>query len=369
MDRVQRLITKPKVFVALALLTACGEEPPPPEPVVRPVRYQAVYSTGGEIERSFSGTARAAQESKLSFKIRGTASRVPVQVGDKVRRGQLIASLDDKDYQLRVQDADASLASARAQAEQAESNFERVRKLYENDNTSVNDYAAAKAGATSAKEAARSAQKRLELANSELSYARLLAPTDGDIASVQIEENENIQPGQTVVLLTSGSELEVELAIPEKLIGGVREGDAVTIQFDALPDRQHSGRVTEVGVAAIGRASIFPVTARLDQADEACRPGMAAQVALVFGGDGGRKHLYIPFVSVGSDREGQYVYVLAAAEEGFGSVKRRAVQVKTSPPEGENFEIIEGLEDGELVVTAGVSRIRDGQRVRMLGAE
>ena len=179
---------------AFPALTGCGEEPPPPEPVIRPVRYQPVFSTGGERTRSFTGTARAAVESKLSFKVRGTLDSLAVEVGDKVKSGDLIAALDDKDLKLRLGDAQASRASADAQAATAQANFERVRKLYENSNASVNDYDAARTASVSAKEGARSAARRVELAQRELGYARLLAPADGGIAEVMVEDNENVQP-------------------------------------------------------------------------------------------------------------------------------------------------------------------------------
>ena len=90
--------------LAIVTLIACEEETPPPEPVIRPVRYVQVYSTGGARVRTFSGTAHAGVESKLSFKVGGTVLRVGVKVGDRVRAGQLIGELDTRDYELQVQE-------------------------------------------------------------------------------------------------------------------------------------------------------------------------------------------------------------------------------------------------------------------------
>lgn len=94
------------------LLTGCGEEPAPPTPLIRPVRTTPVYATGGGRVRSFSGSARAAVESRLSFKLPGTIKSLLVEVGDKVKVGQLIAALDDENYRLQAQEAEAGLASA-----------------------------------------------------------------------------------------------------------------------------------------------------------------------------------------------------------------------------------------------------------------
>ncbi|MFQ6114519.1 MAG: efflux RND transporter periplasmic adaptor subunit, partial [bacterium] len=140
------------VFVGVISLTflACGGGEQKVEEIIRPVRYQQVYSTGGSRVRSFSGTARSGVESKLSFKVAGTVLEVPVKVGDKVRSGQLIARLDPKDYQLKVQQADASLARAKAEERNAKADYERIRALYENNNASKDDLDAARAGFESA---------------------------------------------------------------------------------------------------------------------------------------------------------------------------------------------------------------------------
>ena len=364
MTEVKRFACAAALGVLLA--TGCSEDEPTPEPVIRPVRYEKVYATGGERTRAFSGTARASVESRLSFKVAGNISRLVVAVGDQVKTGQPIAELDDKDYQLQVQEAEAALASARAQARNARTSYARVRALYENNNASSSDLDAARATSESAGEQVKSVEKRLELARSTLSYTRLAAPVDGAVAAVRIEVNENVSPGQPVVMLTSGGRLEVGVAVPGVLIAQIREGETVTVRFDAIPDREMSGRVTEVGVAATGAATTFPVTVKLDHDDADCRPGMAAEVNFRFGSGGGREHIFVPLVAVGEDRQGRFVYVVEPTEEGFASVHRRQVQIGERATE--RLEILEGLSDGERVVTAGVTRIIDGQKVRLLGA-
>lgn len=354
------------VATAMPLLwTGCGEEPEAPAPLIRPVRTAPVYATGGGRVRSFSGSARAAVESRLSFKLPGTVKRLLVEVGDKVKVGQLIAELDDADYRLQAQEAEAGLASAEAQAVNAEANYDRVQSLYENRNASKNDLDAARAGAISARQNVNSIAKRLELANATLGYTRLRAQLDGSIADVPVEANENVGAGQPVVLLTSGGRLEVEVAIPEQLIVEVREGDEVTVRFDAMSGRSFGGHVTEVGVVS-GAATTYPVKVRLDKEDSDCRPGMAAEVDFRFGGRGERERIYVPSVAVGEDRQGErFVFVISEDAAGTVHAQRREVVIGTLGDEG-LMEIQDGLVDGELVVTAGVSRITHGQEVRLL---
>lgn len=346
------------------LFISCGQEEREKE-IIRPIRYIQAYSTGGVRIRTFAGVAQAGMESNLSFKVTGTVQKVAVLIGDDVKRGQLIAALDPSDYKLQVQQAEAALAQARAQARNASSNFERVRVLYESNSISKSNYDAARAANESAQAAVLSTEKQFEMAKLRLRYTRLTAPVDGAIASCFIEVNENVQAGRPVVMLTSGSQIEVKISIPEILISLVKEGSKVTVTFDAIPNKEFNATILEVGVAATGIGTTFPVTVRLDEEDPEIRSGMAAIVACRFESKDERERFIVPSHAVLEDREGRFVYVVEPIpeESGYGTIHRRSVNVGDLIPEG--IEIFEGLSDGDLVVTAGVSQINDNQKVKI----
>ncbi len=345
---------------ALPVAAGCSGEPPPEE-LIRPVRFHEVYATGGERLRTFSGVTQAGAESRLSFKVAGTVRRIHVKVGDRVRVGLLLAELDPRDYELQVEDAEAALAQARARARNAEATLDRVRGLYESNNASQADYDAARAERDSATAAVASGEKKLELARSQLSYTRLVAPVEGAISEVTAEVNENVSQGQTVVVLSSGSLPEVKVAIPEVFIARIREGQRVQVEMDALAGRQFPAVVTEVGVASTGTATTFPVTVRLESRPEGIRPGMAARVAFRIKSGGERERILLPPFAVGEDISGRFVFVVVPTGSGRGIVHRREVRIGQLT--GEGLEILDGLRDGDLVVTAGVSRIEDGLEV------
>jgi RND family efflux transporter MFP subunit len=349
-------------LVLVAAVTAC-EKDEQPEPVIRPVRYELAYSTGGSRERSFSGTAQAGVESRISFKVPGTIRRLAVEVGDTVRARQLIAELDDEDYRLQVQRADAGLAQARARARAAEADYARARQLYENANLSLSDLDAARSASESAASSVTAYERELELARLQLSYTRLTAPVAGAVASVGVEVNENVQAGQVIVLLTSGSDLEVEVGVPGVLITEIAEGKEVGITFDALPGQSFPGVVTEVGVAATSAGLTFPVTVRLLEGSSAIRSGMSAEVFILFESASQRVVHLVPAAAVGEDREGRFIYVVEPSEPGFGLVRRQPVRVGELTADG--LEILEGLSDGDRIVTAGWSKIEDGLLVRL----
>jgi RND family efflux transporter MFP subunit len=361
-------VTPPRHAVLALLLYApvilCGckadlpEEQPP-----RPVRVLEVRSAGVTRERTFSGTARASLESDLSFRVSGTIQTVAIKVGDFVRKGQLLAAIDPIEYQLRAEDARASLVRARAEARNAEANLDRIRKLYENNNASQNDLDFAQTSYETAVAAVNSVEKRLELAENELGYTKLTAPLPGAIADVLVEVNENTSPGQPIARLSSGTRAEVEVAVPEALITRVREGQEVEVTFDALPGQVFAAVVTEVGVTPVGTATTFPATAQLLEETRDVRPGMVAEVTCRFAGPPAPGLFLVPPDAVQEDREGRFVYVAEKADEGFGVVRRRAV--RAGDVTGEGIEVLDGLAEGDLLVTAGWSRISDGQQVSL----
>ena len=303
-SRRRRLTALPLLPILALAAWGCAEEAPP-EPTLRPVRTLQVYSTGVERVRSFSGTARAGQESRLSFKVSGTIELLGVKVGNRVRPGQLLARLDPQDYQLQVEDAQASLARVRAETRNAEANYARIRDLYENSNASLNDLDAARAGFESATAGLESGEKKLEQARHRLSYTELKAPTAGAISQVPAEVNENVQPGQIVAVLSSEARPEVEIGMPEVFISRVREGQSVEVTFDALGNRTFGATVTEVAVTSTGLATTFPVKARLDLDEPEILPGMAAEVHFRFEGQGQRELIEVPAFAVGEDRRGR----------------------------------------------------------------
>ena len=354
-------------LAAPLLACSCAESPPPAEPTVRPVRTVTARATGAQRTRTFSGVARAGVEFALSFRVPGTIARLQVGVGDRVRAGAAIADLDPVDYELQVREAEASLRQAEARAGNAEADLRRVRSLYENDNAARTDLDAATAAAESAAAQVESVAQRLDMARRQVAYTRLTAPAAGAIAGVLAEANENVSPGQPVVVLASGSAPEVGFAVPEALIRQIRERMPVTVAFDAIPDARFDGAVTEVGVTTTATGTTFPVTVRLGPDASEIRSGMAAVVDIVIGDEDARARFVVPAHAVVEDRAGRFVFVAEPDGDGLAVVRRRPVTVGAFAPGG--LEVLEGLGDGDRVVVAGVNRLQDGDRVRLDAAE
>ncbi|MEM9067044.1 MAG: efflux RND transporter periplasmic adaptor subunit [Myxococcota bacterium] len=350
-----------RTIAILALIgVACGgEDEAPAEPVLRAVRYVVVAEDDGARQRSFSGAVRAGSQSRLSFQVAGRITEFPVKVGDGVRRGQRIAALDPTDYQIQLQEARASAAQARAQSRSAAATYDRIRALYENRNASRQDLDNARANRDGAQAASAAASQAVRGLQRQLEYATLTAPDDGTISEVSAEANEVVAAGQVVAVLQVGEQLEVAVDVPESHINRISRGDEVEVAVDSQPSI--TGEVYEVGVPMAGTA-VFPVTIRLPEGLEGVRQGNTATVTFQFEvEDSAAKHI-LPVTAVGEDREGRFVFIVEG-EGDTGTLRRVGVEVGDIGAEG--LEIVDGVENGQRVVTAGVSRVRDGLEVRV----
>ncbi len=354
----------PFLFLILLILLSCGGQEEAKKEVIRPVMYQKVVPGGGTQRRTFSGTAISGTETRLSFKVAGTVESLRVKVGQEVRKNQLLATLDDGDFQLEYERADASVKNADAQEKQAKSSFERVRALYENGNTSLSDYESAKAAFESAKANESSAKKARKLARAQLDYTKLNAPVKGKVATVDVEVNENVNAGSQILMLSSEGDLEVNLGLPESFISNVNVRDGVDVSFSALSNQLFGGVVSEVSFSINPQTSTYPVVVKIEGDVSDVRPGMAASVTFKINTSDPNQPdlLLVPSQAVGEDEDGNFVFTLEADDDIYVA-KRRTVNIGNLTTSG--FEIIDGLDEGELIATAGLQTLLDGMKVRL----
>lgn len=357
-----------RIPLLLSLLLALGcekdFEQPEPEPI-RPVRVQRVTASGGADVRLFAGRIKAGTETKLSFKTGGTVTKLRAKVGDRIEKGQTVATLEALDQSLQVQSAQASVAQIHAQLANAKAQYGRVKALYENNNATRSDLDTARTTVASAEASLQAASKQVQLAQSQAGKTVLKSPVTGVVATVSVEAGENVNPGQPVLVLNSGGQVEVEAPVPETLISKVSVGMPATVRVDALGGKRLPASVSEVAVTPGQTATTYPVTATLAEEDQAVRPGMAAQLELSFGEASEQRAIYVNPKAVGEDRSGRFVFVAVPQDEGLGTVKKKQVVVGKIGSRGLGIE--RGLEAGEWLVTAGISHLVDGKQVRLPG--
>ncbi|MEO1368241.1 MAG: efflux RND transporter periplasmic adaptor subunit [Acidobacteriota bacterium] len=354
----------PALLAAAGLLAlgGCADDAPPTDPEPRTVRTTVVGGAETVRSRTFSGTSQSGQQSRLSFKVGGTISDLPIEVGDRLRRGQLVARLDAFQYELEVERADADLVRARAAERNAEATYERTKELYADNNASRGDLDAARANAESAAAQTRAAEKLLELSRLQVSYTQLRAATDCSVANIDVEVNENVSSGSPVATVDCGTTLEVTASIPESLIGEMTEGMAASIRFDSLPDAAFSGVLTEIGSAPQGGAA-FPITVSVDGDHPELRAGLAAELSFDFQRRVDAVVL-VPLSAVVRGQGGTFVFLAESTGAGDAArAVRRDVSLGELTEGG--LEVTAGLAPGDRVITAGVSKLYDGLDVRL----
>ena len=350
------------LFVTLLAVLGCSQPPEEAEQALRPVRYVLVGDSSAFRDRVFTGTSKSSTESRLSFKIGGTVTSVPVQIGQRLRAGDLIAEIDPVSYALQEQQAQAALVEAEANNRRAAANYERTKGLYANDNASLTDLEAARAQAEAADAIVASASKSLEIARLNVSYTKLRADTDCSIATLDVEVNENVSSGQQVAAVSCGDTYEVVLDLPETVISRIEAYTPVSIRFGAIPGRVFDGEVTEVSVASTRNSAAFPVVVRIAESDPALRSGLAADVTFQLDASPGGHTFVVPVSSIINDPDGTFVFVAEPnGGDGEAVVSRRPVQLGELSQQG--VEVVDGVSVGDRIITAGVSVIRDGQRV------
>ncbi|MEM7790466.1 MAG: efflux RND transporter periplasmic adaptor subunit [Verrucomicrobiota bacterium] len=325
-----------------------------------------VVETGtGIFERTFSGLLQSSNQTTYSFRVSGTIKSIPVQVGQAIKTGQVIATLDPADYELEVQRAQAYLAEANSTLRNAKADYDRTKKLYEAGNSSRSDLDEARAASETAEAATEVALKSLEIAKRDLSYTELKSQGDCKVASIPLDAGENVKEGEEVVTADCGDELEVELNIPESVIGRIEEEMEVVVTFPAIPKKTFNGIVKEVGISSVSGKTTFPVDVLITNDDiSGLKSGLSANVSFKLGNLGDSETSPIlPSFAVGEDQNGRFVFVVDSTEAGTGIVKRTPVVVGDIQEDG--IEISEGVEPGMRVVVAGVSVLRDGMEVKL----
>jgi len=263
--------------IALAL-TACKEKTEIIE-VVRPIKTITVSEQASEQIRKFAGTVAAVDSSGLSFQVAGQVESVEVDIGDHVKKDQVLAVLDPEPYQLDVDAAQAELVKARANVTNTKAEYDRQKRVFEQGAGAKSDLDAAEYNYKAARSAVNVQIARLDLSKRNLRKTKLLSPYDGTIAWRSVNPNEEVKIGQKVFEINAKGTMEVQLAVPESTIDQIHIDDPATIAFPTLPGESAKGRISYIGSAAV-KANAFPVKVLLIDPDVKVKPGMTAEANL-----------------------------------------------------------------------------------------
>jgi RND family efflux transporter MFP subunit len=351
------------VFAVMAIaLSACDQEQPEIVPQIRAIKTFTVTEVASGQTRKFSGQVFATDSSTLSFQVAGNVQKMLVNQGDRVKKGQVIAVLDKQPYQLDVKSAQADLQKARAEVTQARQEYQRQEALFKKGWVAKARLDRVLRSRDAAASQVDFATSKLNLARRDLRLTDLTAPYDGTISRKHIDAFVEVKTGQPVYDVEASGALEVRFDIPETTISRVTVGMPVTVTFPTEAGSIQRARITEVGSSA-GRANAFPIKAGLTDPPATIRSGMTAETTIVLAEEGRDSTYLLPISAISpADKPGEgFVFLF---DPGTQTVKRSPIKGKGAT---DNFaHIYEGIKAGDIVASAGVSFLRDGQKVKLM---
>jgi RND family efflux transporter MFP subunit len=360
------------VLVAFSL-TACKEDTPDTADTDAPVRglkTVLIEDVERATVRRFPSVLQPASVSALSFEVAGKLKEITLDVGQRVLKGDVIAELDPRVLELNVENARAGLQSSVATAKNATDNLDRQVKLLAAGAVTKVMVDDARTEAEISAAQVTQAEKALAKAEEDLTKTVLRAPYDGVVNSLEVESFATVSAASLIATVYATDAFEVSFSVNYDVVNMLTVGKRAQVRLADNPYVVLDAVVSELGSRA-DTVSSFPVVITLTQSDAQIKAGMAVEVTLEFAvanGQGYRipisaavKKGQIKNTDQLNDLKSMRVYVYDPATS---TVKVRTVKV--AGVRENSLLIVEGLKTGERVASAGVSFLRDGQKVKLL---
>lgn len=339
------------------ILNASGRPQVADENVMN-VRTVTIGMSGGNHGYTYAGEVRGRYESQLAFQVNGKIIKRNVELGSVVSTGDVLMQIDAKDIRQTVAGSSAQVASAESQLQLAESNLQRYRRLLDQGAVSqalydqyVNAYQVALAGV-------RQAASQYAQGANQLDYSVLRADKPGVVSGITAEAGQVVSAGQTVITVVQDGEREVEISVPENRLATLQSAGQITASFWALPQVTVEGRIREIAPMADPVTRTFKIRIRLLNPPPELKLGMTAAIHVA--DDAAQPAVTIPLAAVFQDGDTPAVWVvkdnvlalrpIATGEFGNGTI-----------------QAVSGLNPGDRIVTAGVHKLKEGQKVKLDG--
>ncbi len=354
---------KCRMFIAMLIclnvsfISGCKEEAPPKKAkTVRPVKVMVIQKGAAQSLAKYPGKIEAGRKVDLSFRVPGPLVNFPVKPGQDLKKGDLVAEIDPRDFK-------TNLDSARAAYDDTHKSYQRYQKLFKKG-------AIAKAAYDGSHSAYLRAKAALDQAHAALKDTKLCAPFSGVLAKTYVENHQDIQAKQPIASLQSMSRLEVVVQIPEKdvLLSGSEKEYALSVSIDALPGQEFPAWLKEFTAEADPKTQTFAATVTMERPENFnVLPGMTAElnVRRTLNTSSGDSYLCAPVEAVWVDeKNNRYIWKL---DKEKSTVHR--IPVKILDLTSDSIKVTDGLTVGDIIATAGVHHLSEGMEVSILKNE
>ncbi len=322
--------------------------------------------TAGSISRSIpiTGTLRPSQQTLVRAKVAGELRDMPIREGMSVKAGQLLARIDTTEVDWRVKEREAQLRSAEAQVDQAARTLANNQQLFDKGFISQSALDNARSGSDVALGSRDAAIAQLTMARKALADTAVLAPLTGVVAERFAQPGEKVSPDNRILSIVDLSRMEIEAPVPASEIGGVRLGQAVTLQIEGV-DAPQTGHIMRISPSTSAGTRSIPVYISLDNRSASLRAGLFAQGALML--EARNNIVLVPGAAVRETAGRTFVYVI----EGDRLLEKTIVTgLRDDAARAANggtgvVEVSQGLKAGERIVALNLGALREGSAVRV----
>ena len=348
-----------------AALAGCSRPEPPPEPV-RAVKLLTVGASEVQAQRLFAADVRARVESRLGFRVAGKLVQRPVELGQAVRAGQLLAQLDARDYRLAVQAAQAQVAAATTQRDLAQADYERFAQLKAQNFISGAELDRRRASLQAAQAQLTQALAQASSQGNQENYTQLRADADGVVTAIEAEPGQVLEQGQTVLRLAQDGARDAVFAVPEDLVSQLRVGQEVAVRpWGGAAEGAAKLRATVRDIAASADPVTRTFTVKAALSGSPLPPlGATLTVYPSAFAPRGVQALRLPTSALWAQGQQTAVWVFDAA-----SSTVRAQVIEVAQVDGNEVLVRAGLQAGAQVVATGVHVLAPGQKVSIYQAK
>jgi membrane fusion protein, multidrug efflux system len=344
-----------------ALAAGCTKPPEAAHEEVRPVRSVVVGASTGSVGASYSGEVRARYESKLGFQTSGRVVARGVEVGNKVKRGQVLMRLDPAQESLQVVKAVADVDAARSRVAQNRVDLQRTEQLLGRNFASQAEVDQARLALAQSESELKSALAQQSIKVTQRGYTELLADRDGVVTAIAAEAGQVVSPGQAVVTVAADGEREVAISIPESRVDELRRAQTLVVSAWAHKGKTYAGALRELAPDTDSVTRTYSARIAVKDADAGLMLGMTASV---FAPDvDGASAIRVPLTAI-LDKGGQPLVWLVDPQ----TSKVSARPVTLGSAQDDSVLVAGGLQGGETVVSAGVHMLHAGQKVKTVAA-
>ena len=356
-----RAIAGAALFAALGLgLSGCNEKKEEAAEVVRPVKVVEIAQADTTRKLDYSGSVKARTDMNLGFRVNGKIVERKVDIGEKVKPGDVLARIDSTDYVLAVRRSQADLDSAEKQLQTTELARDRAQKLFDKNVGSKSQLEQAELSYDQASSTRDSAASALAEAKNQVAYSDLTSDMNGIVTTINADVGQVVSSGTPVITVAVDGEKEVLIAVPEMDIAQFKVGKNVKARFWSDDALVLDGKVREVAGSADTQSRTFAVRVSLPN-DPRVLLGMTATIEAQ--ADNTQPFVSIPLSAL-AQKDGQQIVWLV--DRGAGTVHSRAVKVADFADDG--VRVADGLKAGDVVVAAGTQFMTENMKVKLPAA-